>query len=100
MPEVSTEALQDAIRNLHGCESTWVEAVPVRETFNGETVWDGEVQVFDLIDSSEAPRAYAWTSTVDGSDTRRRFVVVLHKPPVNGPLSAVQASIAAEYRGG
>jgi hypothetical protein len=47
--EVSAKALQEAIQNMHGCDSTWVEAVPVRETFLSETVWEGTVQVFDLI---------------------------------------------------
>lgn len=49
MSEVSNEALQDAIRNLHGCESLWVAAVPVTETFQGRTVWDGEVQAWAFV---------------------------------------------------
>lgn len=97
MNEVSTEALQDAIRNLHGCGSRFVESVPVTETFKGETVWDGVVQVFDLIDHPTAQRAYAWSHAVEGSDNRR-FVVVLYAGPVDSPLAAVRASIAAEYR--
>jgi hypothetical protein len=36
-------ALQDAIRRMHGCESRWIDCVPVRETHDGRTVWDGEV---------------------------------------------------------
>jgi hypothetical protein len=42
-------ALLDAIRHLEGCEAKWIESVPVHETSNGETVWSGEVQVFDLV---------------------------------------------------
>jgi hypothetical protein len=72
--------------------------MPVTETFDGQTVWDGEVQVFELINHPTAKRAYAWSAAVDGSD-RRRFVVVLHKPPVESPQAAVRAAIAAEYRG-
>jgi hypothetical protein len=97
MAEVSTEALQDAIRNLHGCESRHVESVAITEQFNGVTVWDGDVQVFDLMDCPEADRAYAWSYPTEGE--RRRFVVVLHKPPVDSPHKAVQAAIASEYRG-
>lgn len=88
--------MQDAIRNLHGCGSRFVESVPVTETFNGETVWDGEVQVFDLIDCLAARQAYAWSHAVEGSENRR-FYVVLHQGPVDSPQKAVQASIAAEY---
>jgi len=35
------------IRKLHGAESAHVETVPVVETFQGQTVWEGEVEVFD-----------------------------------------------------
>ena len=96
MPEVSTEALQDAIRHLHGCESRHVASVPVTETFEGQTVWNGDVQVFDLIDCPEAACAYAWSYETEGG--RRRFFVVLHNPPVNSPQTAVQAAIASEHR--
>lgn len=98
MTEVSTDALQEAIRNLEGCESSFVASVPVKETFNGETVWDGDVQVFELIDHPETNRAYVWSYEVNETG-RRRFTVVLHKPPVDSPQTAVQASIAAEYGG-
>lgn len=42
------EELHDAIKHLHGVESTHVESVPVKETFRGETVWEGIVEVFEL----------------------------------------------------
>ena len=94
MSEVSGEALQDAIRNLHGCESRYVESVAVTETHEGETVWQGEVQVFDLIDHPRATRCYAWSHAVDDSE-RRRFVAVLHRPPVDSPEVAVRTAIGA-----
>ncbi len=53
------KALQEAIQNLHGCKSTWVESVSIKEEFEGETVWNGKVQVFDLIDHPEATQCYA-----------------------------------------
>ena len=90
------ENLQEAIKNMHGCDSTWVEAVPVKETFKGRTVWDGVVQVFNLIDH-ESPRCYAWSHAVDGSD-KRRFVAVLHQEPVTSPEAAVRASIIQQAR--
>ncbi len=37
------EELKDVIRKLHGVESTHRESVPVKEVFNGETVWEGVV---------------------------------------------------------
>ncbi|MEE9277417.1 MAG: hypothetical protein V3V06_03310 [Dehalococcoidia bacterium] len=37
------DALRQAIRDLHGCESHWIESVPVKETHEGETVCEGVV---------------------------------------------------------
>ena len=89
-------ALQDAIRHLHGVESTWVESAPVREEFRGEVVWDGTVQVFDLIGHPTASRCYAWSHATEGS--KRRFVAVLHHGPCNSPLMAVKAAVVQEGR--
>lgn len=95
MSEVNLDALRDAIRDLHGCDSTWVEAVSLNETSKGRTVWEGVVQVFDLHDHPEATRCYAWSHAVDSSG-RRRFVAVLHEDPVNSPATAVRAAIVRE----
>ena len=92
MDPAGLPALLDAIRHMHGCEATWVESVPVRETFKGEIVWDGEVQVFD-VKHPKAARAYAWSHATDTG--RRRFVAVLGLGPVVDAITAVRASIAA-----
>ena len=97
MSEVGLDALRDAIRNLHGCDSTWAESVPVKETFEGQTVWEGEVRVFDLIGHPTAKRCYAWSHTV-GDSENRRFVAVLHQPPVDSPRAAVKAAVVQESR--
>lgn len=81
---------------MHGCESTWVESVPVTETFKGEVVWQGSVQVFTLTGHPTATRCYAWSHVTTG--TKRRFVAVLHSPPVDSPAKAVQAAIASSVR--
>ena len=54
-----------------------VEAVPVKETFQGKTVWEGTVHVFDLEGYPKATRAYAWSSSIEGSN-KRRFYSVLY----------------------
>jgi hypothetical protein len=92
------EELQDVIRKLHGSESTHVETVPVVETFNGQTVWEGEVEVFDLHDHPTASRIYAWSHDTDDPSNPRRHVTVLHLPPAITPRKAVQVSIASDYR--
>ena len=97
MDPAGLPALHDAIKHLHGVEATWVESVPVHETFQGRTVWEGEVQVFDLTGHPAASRCYAWSHATEGE--RRRFVVVLHAPPVDSPEKAVRAAIAAKTQG-
>jgi hypothetical protein len=43
------------------------------------------------------PRLCLWSSPIEGS-TKRRFVAVLHQPPVDSPQAAVRAGIVAESR--
>jgi hypothetical protein len=92
------QELQDVIRKLHGCFATHIETVPVIETFNGETVWEGKVEVFDLHDHPKTDRVYAWSHETDDPENPRRHVTVLHLPPAVTPLKAVQASIVSDYR--
>jgi len=74
-----------------------VDALPVKELFEGKTVWEGVVHVFDLEGHPKATRAYAWSSPVEGSD-RCRFYAVLHLGGIRSPLDAVRAAIVAENR--
>lgn len=91
------KALRKAIRDLHGCDSTWVESIPVTETFEGQIIWRGAVEVFDLVDHPEVSCCYAWSHAVEGSENRR-FVAVLHQGPVDSPEKAVRAAIVQEQR--
>lgn len=79
---------------MHGVNATWIESVPVRETFRGEIAWDGGVQVFQIEHPSGTQRAYAWSHQADEGG-RRRFVAMLGLGPVVDAGSAVRASIAA-----
>jgi hypothetical protein len=92
------DKLVQVIRDLHGVEATHVRSEPVHETFRGETVWDGVVEVFAIRGHPKATTAYAWAHETD--DAKRRYVAVLGVPPVNSAQDAVRAAIAAEVRGG
>jgi len=92
------EELQDAIRHLYHTDPVYVETVPVKETFQGQTVWEGEVEVFDLANFADASRVYAWAYETDAVDQPKRTVTVLHTPPVTSPEMAVRASIVRDYR--
>ena len=95
---VYIEELREVIRKLHGVESTHVESVPVREIYQGETVWDGIVEVFELRSHPKASRAYAWARNMDNPQRPRQRVAVLHLGPVNSPAAAVKAAIVQEFR--
>jgi hypothetical protein len=69
--------MREAIRRMHGADATHVESVPVKETFRGETVWDGVVEVFDLHGHPTASRVYAWAHDTDDPHKPRRQVTVL-----------------------
>lgn len=92
------EELRDVIRRLHGAEATHIESVPVTETFQGQTVWDGVVEVFDLEDHPAAWRVYAWAHDTDDPNNPRRHVTVLHAHPIKSAQDAVRAAIVQEFR--
>jgi hypothetical protein len=85
---------------LHNCSATWLKSVSVKEVFRGETLWNGDVEVFDLIGHPKAKRAYGW-SHPDGDDNKtERFVTVLEIPPVTSPETAVKISIYSDIKHG
>jgi len=89
------DELRDAIRELHGTEATHVETVPVKETFQDQTVWEGDVEGFDLADHPKASRVYAWSH---GDPDNPQHITVLQIPPATTPLRAVQVAIAGMFR--
>lgn len=92
-----SEELKQAVERMHGGTATFIESVPVEETFEGKTAWEGVVHIFDLAGNLLATRAYAWSSPIEGS-SKRRYFAVLHVPPVDSPQKAVRAAIVAEHR--
>jgi hypothetical protein len=109
--------LREAVEKMHGGTATLAQSVPVRETFEGATVWEGVVHVFDLAGHPTATRAYAWSSPTEKApgvinrrtgrvrrpviwpvEPKRRFFAVLHTERINSPVEAVRAAIVAEHR--
>ena len=91
------EELKDAIRHIHGVETTHVSSVPVKEIFEGRTVWEGIVEVFDLHGHPTASIVYAWMQKPESPESPRH-VTVLHVDPVTSPELAVRAAIVQEVR--
>jgi hypothetical protein len=93
------QLLHEAIHRGHNCEAKHVDSVPIKEEFQGKTIWEGIVEVFDLTGHPKAKQAYAWShKAVDGVDYEVRTVVVLGIPPVDSARKAVQASILSEIK--
>ena len=88
------------IFQLHGCDSKHVESKPVHEVFQGKTVWQGIVEVFDLIRHPKAKRCYGWSHREGKSDKGERFVTVLEIPPVVSPETAVRVQIVKDFKTG
>jgi len=97
MVEVDARQLKEAVEFQHGGTATLAQSVPVSETFEDQSVWEGIVHVFELEDHPIATRAYAWSSPIEGSE-KRRFFAVLHMGAVKSPHDAVRVAIVAEHR--
>jgi hypothetical protein len=70
----------------------------VTETFEGETIWTGEVEVFDFEDHPEAKRVFVWPYDYEDSEKPTQHIKVLQIPPATTPESAVKEAIVTEYR--
>ena len=86
------------IHHLHGTKAKHLESVPVTESFQGKTVWDGVVEVFRLKGHPKTDRIYAWIHQTEDPEHPKHHVTVLHIPPVVSPQTAVQAAIVQEFR--
>jgi hypothetical protein len=88
--------VQVAVSQSYDCGAMHRETVPVHEIVQGQTVWVGNVEVFDLNGHPRAKRAYAWSHREGANEEGERFVTVLEIHPVTSPVTAVRASILAD----
>jgi hypothetical protein len=78
MPQrVYLQQLANAILQTHGVEARHIATVPVRECWQGQVAWEGEVEVFDVVHSPVATRSYGWGYPSDDDPSRYQFVCVL-----------------------
>jgi hypothetical protein len=89
------KALQKAIQDLHGLQASHLESIPITETFQGRTVWDGTVEVFSVEGHPKARKCFAWSHREGEGDKHTRYITVLELPPVKSPRDAVKAAIAS-----
>jgi hypothetical protein len=89
------ERLQMVIQHLHGADSEWLESIPVLETFQGKTVWDGIVERFEVLNHPKAKHCYAWS---DFDSKQEHITAVLELPPVKTALDAVKVYIVQQVK--
>ena len=75
------------------CRAKDIQSLRVKEKWIEETLWDGVVETFDLLNHPTAKRAYAWEKWEPGE--KPQYTVVLGIPPVNSANDAVKAAIMA-----
>jgi hypothetical protein len=85
--------LQVTIEHLHKCGAVWCDSVHVTDIYQGNIVWTGEVQVFDLTGHPHAKRAYAWSY-----GEPEEVITVLEMPPVKSAEDAVKVGVAYQIK--
>ena len=91
------EELKEVIQKLHGADAMHRESVPVKDVFNGQTIWDGVGEVFDLHGHPTAKMVYAWSHETDEPENPKRHVTVLHGGKITSALDAEKAAIVQEF---
>jgi hypothetical protein len=91
--------VQVAVSRLHKCGATWCKTLRVHEVFQGKTVWQGDVEVFDLYGHPKAKRCYAWSHFDGANYEHTRYVAMLEIPPVDSAQKAVQVQIVKDRKG-
>ncbi len=89
------ERLQMTVQHLHKCSARHCATVPVHEVFQGQTVWHGDVEVFELNGHPKAKMCYGWTH-----GQPEEFMTVLELPPVDSAQSAVKVAVAYQVKKG
>lgn len=87
------QRLQMTVEHLHRCSAVHVSSEHVQEVFRGETVWEGDVEVFGITGHPKAKRCYGWSY-----GDPEQFITILELPPVDSPESAVKVGAAYQIR--
>src|SRR5688500_17077203 len=90
------EKLKLTVERVHECSARHCMSVAIQEEFQGLTIWNGHVEVFDIKGHPHAHICYAWAAAGEPAASSERFITVLGIPPVVSPLTAVRAAIVAD----
>lgn len=79
--------------HLHKCSAEHLRSVHVKEVFQGETAWEGDVEVFKLTGHPKAKVCYGWSY-----GEPEQFITILELPPVVSPETAVKVGVAYQAK--
>jgi hypothetical protein len=72
----------------------------VPSDFHGQTLWQGDVELFRLTGHPKAKRAHAWRRLEGSKDERVRLVAVPEIPPAELAETAVRVQIIHDNKQG
>ncbi len=84
--------LRDAVSALHGCGCSHASTSRVIEFYDGQKVFDGDIETFTLSGHPIASEAFAWAFH---NGIEPQYLAVLKAPPISDPSDAVRAAIAS-----
>ena len=90
------EQLRQVVEKSWDCKARHVASRAIMEGFEGQVVWDGIVEVFDLEGHPKAKRCYAFYFVEDNG--QKVIKTILGIPPVDSEVSAVRTAIAGHPR--
>lgn len=84
--------LQEAVERTTKCPVNYIRTVVVKETFRGQTVWEGGVNIDEL---REQPPQFAYGWTVADPE---EHITVLGDGKIASPIAAVRAWIVSQAK--
>jgi hypothetical protein len=84
-------SLENAIRWLYKCQAVHIKTVFVDERFEGQIIWQGEVEVFQIDGLARVSRCYV--IKLEGNDGAFSPLFLLDQWPVTSLKTAVQTMI-------
>jgi hypothetical protein len=86
-------AMLREIEEKYDCAAVHRESVDVHEMLDGNTIWKGRVEIFDLTGHAEAIKCYAWAYRDKEKGGNVRLIIVLASHLVDSAQKAVRAAI-------
>ena len=85
--------LQMDVQEKFNCTAVYRESVEVHEVLDGDTIWRGRVEIFELTGHAETKKCYAWACPDKDKVGTMRLITVPASHIINSPQKAVHAAI-------